>query len=367
MSSTYGEMLKLSIFGQSHGKAIGMTLDAIPAGLKVDLDKLQCFLNRRAPGQNDWSTPRKEEDRPDFLSGIVDGYTCGAPIAAVIHNKNTRSGDYANLKDCPRPGHADYTAQIKYGGFQDAAGGGHFSGRLTAPLCIAGGLCIQWLEEMGIRVGARIASIGGVEDDASFDPLNPCLDTVRTDFPVLTESGAYNMREKIAAAKADGDSVGGVIECAVTGLPAGLGEPMFGGVESRLAQILYGIPAVKAVEFGAGTAAGAMPGSQCNDAYTVLEGTVKTVTNHAGGILGGITNGMPVIFRCTIKPTPSISRVQQSISLSRNDEQDLAIKGRHDPCIVPRAVPVVEAAAAIALFDLILCNTQSQRRKEPWI
>lgn len=367
MSSTYGESLKLSIFGQSHGAAIGMTLDGIPAGLGVDFDKLQDFLNRRAPGQNDWSTPRKEEDRPEFLAGIVDGFTCGAPIAAVIHNKNTRSGDYANLKDCPRPGHADYTAQCKYGGFQDAAGGGHFSGRLTAPLCIAGGLCKQWLEERGITIGARIVSIGGVEDDASFDPTNPQLEVVRTDFPTLTEAGAKRMQEQIAAARAAGDSVGGIIECAVTGLPAGVGEPMFGGVESKLAQILYGIPAVKAVEFGAGFGVGSMLGSSCNDAYTVENGAVKTITNHAGGILGGITNGMPVIFRCAIKPTPSISRPQQSISLAESRGQELVVKGRHDPCIVPRAVPVVEAAAAIALFDLILSNTQTNRRKESWI
>ena len=367
MSSTYGESLKLSIFGQSHGAAIGMTLDGIPAGLPVDLEQLQSFLNRRAPGQKDWSTPRKEEDRPEFLAGIVDGYTCGAPIAAIIHNKNTRSGDYANLKDCPRPGHADYTAQIKYGGFQDAAGGGHFSGRLTAPLCIAGGLCRQWLEEMDIHIGARIAAIGGECDDASFHPLEPKLDAVLEDFPVLTEDSACRMRKVISAAKAAGDSVGGIIECTVTGLPAGLGEPMFGGIESRLAQILYGIPAVKSVDFGAGHSAGYMLGSQCNDAFTIENGVVKTVTNFAGGILGGITNGMPLIFQCAIKPTPSIARPQQSISLSRKQAQDLVVRGRHDPCIVPRAVPVVEAAAAIALFDLILGNTQTHRRKETWI
>lgn len=363
MSSTYGESLKLSIFGQSHGSAIGMTLDGIPAGLPVDFDRLQAFLNRRAPGQNDWSTPRKEEDRPEFLAGIIDGFTCGAPIAAIIYNKNTRSGDYANLKDCPRPGHADYTAQVKYGGFQDAAGGGHFSGRLTAPLCIAGGLCKQWLEAQGIRIGARIACIGGECDDASFDPVNPQLDDVLDDFPVLTKTGAEKMRNKIATAKASGDSVGGIIECAVTGLPAGIGEPMFGGVESRLAQILYGIPAVKSVGFGAGYSFGYMFGSNSNDAYTIINGHVQTLTNHAGGILGGITSGMPVIFQCAIKPTPSISQAQRSVSLSQMKEQELAVKGRHDPCIVPRAVPVVEAAAAIAFFDLILGNTQTHRRK----
>jgi len=367
MSSTYGENLKLSIFGQSHGPAIGMTLDGIPAGLPVDLDKLQTFLNRRAPGQNDWSTPRREEDRPEFLGGILDGYTCGAPLAAVIYNKNTRSSDYANLKDCPRPGHADYTAQIKYGGFQDAAGGGHFSGRLTAPLCIAGGLCKQWLEEMHIHIGARILSIGGENDDIALDPLNPQLTLIGTDFPVFSYAAGERMRRKIAEARAEGDSVGGIIECYITGLPAGLGEPMFGGVESRIAQIIYGVPAVKSVDFGAGYASGYMRGSQCNDSYTIVDGKIRTLTNYAGGILGGITNGMPVIFQTTIKPTPSISRPQMSVSLSRGENQTLEVTGRHDPCIVPRAVPVIEAAAAIAIYDLILGNTQTDRRKQIWI
>lgn len=362
MSSTYGENLKLSIFGQSHGPAIGLTLDGIPAGLPVDADLLQVFLNRRAPGQNDWSTPRREEDRPEFLSGILDGFTCGAPIAAVIYNKNTRSGDYANLKDCPRPGHADYTAQIKYGGFQDAAGGGHFSGRLTAPLCIAGGLCKQWLEEMGIRINARISALAGIED-APLDPIRPETNRIGADFPVIDPEAGARMREAIAAARAEGDSVGGIVECVITGLPGGLGEPMFGGVESRIAQIVYGIPAVKGLEFGAGFSVSTLRGSQNNDAYTLEDGTLRTLTNHSGGILGGITSGMPVLFRAAIKPTPSISRPQQSISLSKEEIQTLIVKGRHDPCIVPRAVPVVEASAAIAIFDLILGNTQTNRRK----
>ena len=362
MSSTYGENLKLSIFGQSHGPAIGMTLDGIPAGLPVDLDKLQEFLNRRAPGQNDWSTPRREEDRPEFLGGILDGCTCGAPIAAVIYNKNTRSGDYANLKDCPRPGHADYTAQVKYGGFQDAAGGGHFSGRLTAPLCIAGGLCKQWLADMGIEVHAHIASIAGISD-TPLDPVHPQTADIPTVFPVLDQDAGAKMREAIAVARAEGDSVGGVIECAVTGLPVGLGEPMFGGVESRIAQIVYGVPAVKGLEFGAGFAAADMRGSENNDDYTIADGKVSALTNNAGGILGGITSGMPILFRAAIKPTPSISRAQHSISLSKGEAQELVVKGRHDPCIVPRAVPVIEAAAAIAIFDMILGNTQSNRRK----
>lgn len=355
MSSTYGENLKLSIFGQSHGAAIGMTLDGIPAGLPVDLEQLQTFLNRRAPGQNDYSTPRKEEDRPEFLSGLLDGHTCGAPLAAIIRNTNTRSGDYSNLKDCPRPGHADYTAQIKYGGCQDTAGGGHFSGRLTAPLCIAGGLCKQWLETRGIRVGAHIAAIAGVEDDA-FDPMCPQLEAVNTDFPVLDAQAGAGMREAVSAARMSLDSVGGIIECAVTGLPVGLGEPMFGGVEGRIAQIVYGIPAVKGVEFGIGFESSSLRGSENNDPFRMENGKVVTATNHCGGILGGITNGMPLLFRAAIKPTPSISQVQQSVSLSLGENRELVVKGRHDPCIVPRAVPVVEAAAAIAIFDLLLQN-----------
>ena len=362
MSSTYGENLKLSIFGQSHGAAIGMTLDGIPAGLPVDTDALQVFLNRRAPGQNDWSTPRKEADRPEFLSGILDGYTCGAPIATVIYNKNTRSGDYANLKDCPRPGHADFTAQIKYGGFQDAAGGGHFSGRLTAPLCIAGGLCKQWLEGMGIQIFAHISAIAGIPD-TPFDPLAPDRDSIQPEFPVINQDAGARMRAAISAARSDGDSVGGIVECAVTGLPAGVGEPMFGGAESRIAQIVYGVPAVKGVEFGAGFSAANLRGSQNNDDYVISDGQIRTVTNNAGGILGGITTGMPLIFRAALKPTPSISRPQQSVSLSSGEMQELVVKGRHDPCIVPRAVPVIEAAAAIAIFDMILGNTRTDRRK----
>ncbi len=349
MSSTYGEHLKLSIFGQSHGAGIGMVLDGIPAGLPVDTDALLAFLSRRAPGQNSWSTPRKEADRPELISGIVNGHTCGAPIAAVIHNSNTRSGDYAGLGDCPRPGHADYTAQIKYGGHQDIAGGGHFSGRLTAPLCIAGGLCKQWLEAMGIRIAAHIASIAHIAD-TPFDPLAPETGCIRPDFPVLSQSAGAQMQALIAEVKTRGDSVGGTIQCAVTGLPAGLGEPMFGGAENRLSQILFGIPAVKAVMFGDVRDYG----SENNDAFTAAGGKIATATNHCGGILGGITNGMPLLFTVTVKPTPSIAMAQRSVSLSRMEDQELTVTGRHDPCIVPRAVPVVEAAAAIALYDLIL-------------
>ncbi len=355
MSSTYGEMLKLSIFGQSHGPAIGMTMDGIPAGLPVNTEALQTFLNRRAPGLKAYTTPRKEADTPEFLSGIVDGFTCGAPIAAMIRNTNTRSGDYAELKDCPRPGHADYPAQVKYKGYQDVGGGGHFSGRLTAPLCIAGGLCKQWLERKGIRISAHIFAIAGVADEPlQLDQIHPDLDAINKDFPVLNLDAGEKMQEAIAEAHNKGDSVGGIIECFITGLPAGLGGPMFGGVEGKLAQIIYGIPAVKGLEFGSGFAGSDLSGSINNDAYTVKDGKVQTVTNHAGGILGGITTGMPVIFRTAIKPTPSIAKMQQSVNLAELKEQSLTVQGRHDPCIVPRAVPVIEAAAAIAIFDICL-------------
>ena len=350
MSSTYGEMIRLSIFGESHGPAIGMTLDGVPAGLPVDLDQLQEFLNRRAPGQNDWSTPRREEDRPEFLSGILNGFTTGAPIAAIIRNTNTRSGDYQNLKNCPRPGHADYTAQVKYRGFQDPAGGGHFSGRLTAPLCIAGGLCRQWLENEGVRIGAHILKIIDVWDDG-FDLCDPNLDGIGKDFPVLNPESGETMRQAIAFYRSLGDSVGGIIECAAVGLPAGLGEPMFGGMESRIAQIVYGIPAVKCVEFGTGRNAALDIGSENNDNFTIQNGEIVTETNHCGGILGGITTGMPLVFSAAIKPTPSIAKPQQTVNLETFERTTIQIKGRHDPCIVPRAVPVIEAAAAIAIFD----------------
>ena len=358
MSSTYGDNLKLSIFGQSHGAAIGMTLDGIPAGLPVDEAALSAFLKRRAPGQNTHSTPRKEADAPEFLSGILDGFTCGAPIAAAIRNTNTRSGDYSNLIDCPRPGHADYTAQIKHGGYQDTAGGGHFSGRLTAPLCIAGGLCKQWLERMGISVSAHIAAIAGIAD-TPFDPIVPETGQVDALFPVLDVQKGIAMKQAIDDARLSGDSVGGIIECAVTGLPAGLGAPMFGGVEGKLAQILYGIPAVKGVEFGAGFALAGLRGSESNDACRVKDGSVVTETNRCGGILGGITNGMPLLFRAAIKPTPSIFQKQETIN-RKGENIEIEIQGRHDPIIVPRAVVVVESMAALTIVDLLFSNMSAK-------
>lgn len=355
MSSTYGEHLKLSVFGQSHGKGVGMVLDGIPAGLPVDMARLKRFLLRRAPGQSVLSSPRSELDEPSFYAGIVDGFTCGAPIAAVIENTDTRSKDYALVHDLPRPGHADYTAQVKYRGFQDAAGGGHFSGRLTAPMCVAGGLCLQWLDALGIHVAAHIIQVGD-EKAPRFDAVQPNFDALLPDFPACSEDERQRFEKVIAAAAGDGDSVGGRIECAVVGLPAGLGEPMFGGVENRLAQILYGIPAVKSVGFGLSEDFACRHGSESNDAFTVRDGAVRTLTNRCGGILGGITNGMPLIFDVCCKPTPSISKPQQSVCLQSMVETSISVRGRHDPCIALRAVPVVEAAAAIALYDLILEN-----------
>lgn len=326
MSSNYGKNVKISIFGQSHSAAIGVVLDGVPAGFSVDMEKLQSFLDRRAPGRSPYSTPRKEADRPEFLSGLVGNVTCGAPICAVIRNTNTRSQDYDNLRDVPRPGHADYTAHVKYGGHEDVSGGGHFSGRLTAPLCIAGGILLQLLEQDGIVVRAEIKEIGGSVED----PFG-----------------------RIEEARRRGDSVGGVIECVVDGLPAGIGGPMFDGIENKVAQAVFSIPAVKGIEFGRGFDAARVTGSENNDEYYYDGGQVRTRTNNHGGILGGISSGMPVVFRVAIKPTPSISIEQNSISYSRGEDAKLAVRGRHDPCIVPRAVPCVEAAAAIAIYDLI--------------
>ncbi len=353
MSSVYTGNLTVAIFGQSHAPAIGVTIDGLPAGLPVDLDALQQFLRRRAPGQNAWSTPRKEADAPEILCGLSNGRTCGAPLTAIIRNTNTRSGDYDNLRDTPRPGHADYTAQMKFSGAQDVAGGGHFSGRLTAPLCIAGGICLQLLETQGVTIRARIVSVGAVTDDSPF--LTPVGEKA---FPAVSDAAAAAMQAEIAAARADGDSVGGVIECVVEGLPAGVGDPMFGGLENLISRAVFAIPAVKGIEFGAGFAAARMRGSENNDPFRVENGTVVTETNHCGGILGGISDGMPIVFRAAFKPTPSIARQQRSVSLGQMENKTLVIQGRHDPCIVPRAVPCVEAAAAIAVLDAVMARKE---------
>ena len=361
MSSIFGNNIKISVFGQSHSDAIGVTIDGLPAGEVIDPVALQAFLDRRAPGQGAYSTTRKEPDRPEFLSGVLENedgmlVTCGAPLTAIIRNTNTRSSDYAALKDRPRPGHADYTAEVRYGGHQDVRGGGHFSGRLTAPLCIAGGICLQILDRRDIFVGAHIHSIGTV-CDAPYPTLTctpATLAKTQSGFPVLCDTAGTAMLALIEECRKEGDSIGGVIECAAIGMPVGIGSPMFDGVENRIAQAVFGIPAVKGIEFGAGFDAGKLRGSENNDPYYMDNGTVKTRTNHAGGILGGITTGAPILFRAAFKPTPSIYREQQTVSLSGGCDTTLAIQGRHDPCIVPRAVPVVEAVTAMVLLDMIL-------------
>lgn len=355
MASVIGEKLKVSIFGQSHSEAIGVVVDGIPAGVKLDMDKLSAFLSRRAPGSGAHTTSRKEADAPRFIAGVVDGVTCGSPVCAIIENTNTRSKDYSNLRETPRPGHADYTAFVKYGLAHDIRGGGHFSGRLTACLCIAGGICLQYLEERGIKIAAHVSEIAGVAD-RRFNPVLPELSEVITDAPiaVLDKSAGERMMEEILSAKAALDSVGGVIECAATGVPAGLGDPMFDGIENNIAHIVFGVPAVKGIEFGAGFEAAKMRGSENNDAFCIENGEVRTKTNNHGGALGGISSGMPIIFRAAIKPTPSIAREQESVSLSSREAATLEIVGRHDPCIVPRAVPCMEAAMAIAICDMML-------------
>lgn len=357
MSSSYGKNIRVSIFGQSHSEGIGVCIEGLPPGHRIDMEELGFFLSRRAPGQNSYSTSRREPDVPEFLSGLVGGVTCGAPLTALIRNTDMRSSDYSELFDTPRPSHADFAAQMKFKGAQDVRGGGHFSGRLTAPLCIAGGICVQLLKKQGIEITAHIALIGGVSD-ALFDMANVSTEDFKAlsanAFPVLNAESGEEMLKLIEKAKAEGDSVGGIIECAILGLPAGLGDPMFDGMENRIASIVFGIPAVKGIEFGNGFACAALRGSENNDAFYTDGETVKTKTNNHGGILGGISSGMPLIFRAAIKPTPSISIEQDSVSLSKMENRKLKVKGRHDPCIVPRAVPCVEAAAAIAVMDALL-------------
>lgn len=356
MSSEFGNILRVSVFGQSHGKAIGVNIDGLPAGEPIDLEELNAFLDRRKPGKSPLSTARKESDTPVFLSGLENGVTCGFPLCAVIENSDQHSSDYSELADKPRPSHADYTARVKWGGHADMRGGGHFSGRLTAPLCIAGGIAKQILARRGIFVGAHLAAVGTV-DDAPF-PLHPTAELfdaiAAKPFPVVDDGAGDRMQALILEARQDLDSVGGIIECAAIGLPAGLGDPMFGGVENRLAAALFGIPAVKGVEFGLGFGSARLHGSENNDPFTVENGSVVTASNRAGGILGGITTGMPVTLRTAIKPTPSISRPQQTVSLSAMENAELVIRGRHDPCIAHRAVPVVEAVTATVLLDLLL-------------
>ena len=346
-------MMRYVIFGESHGPAIGVTLEGVPAGLTLDLEAVQKELDRRKPGQDPTATARKEDDRVEVISGLFEGKTTGAPLTMLIPNSDQHSGDYAQLRYTPRPSHGDYAGYVKSDGALDYRGGGHFSGRLTAPLVAAGAVAKQILIQAGVWVGAHISSIYGICDASLEDPAE-LVGVAEKPFPVLDDAKGEEMKEAILEAKQEGDSVGGAIECAVTGLPAGLGGPDFGcNVEGIFSQYLFSVPAVKGVDFGAGVAFALMRGSEANDPLQMREGKVVTRTNHAGGINGGITNGMPVTFEVTIRPTPSIALPQESVDLRTGEEVEIEIKGRHDPCIVPRAVPVIEAAAALAACEVL--------------
>lgn len=357
MSSMWGKNIRISIFGESHGAGIGVVMDGLPPGYAIDLDYIRSFALRRAPGRNPWSTPRTERDEAEVLSGIYNGRTTGTPLAAIIRNLDTRSADYAALQAKPRPGHADLTGSARYLGYHDPRGSGHFSGRLTAPLTFAGAVCAQIIRTCGISTAAHISSINGVSDTA-FAAAGPYLpeygQLAEKTFPVLDDKAGAAMAAVVDKAKQDNDSVGGIVETGIWGLPAGLGDPMFDCLESRLAGLLLGIPAVKGVEFGDGFAAALMRGSEYNDNPFFQGGEIRFASNHSGGIQGGISNGMPIIFRVVIRPPASIGREQKTINLETMANDTIKVEGRHDPCIVPRVVPVVEAATALFVLDTLL-------------
>lgn len=354
MSSEFGNKIRVSLFGESHGEAVGALITGIPAGVKLRSDELSSFIERRRGGK-ELVTGRKETDLPRFVSGVKDGITCGSPVCIIIENSDMRSTDYSGTENRPRPGHADYTAYIKYGGHADMRGGGHFSGRLTAPLCAAGGIALQILADREIYIGAHLLKVGTVSDE-SF-PLFPGKELfgriAQSDIPVINEKAAQDIKNVIEEARSEGDSLGAVIECAVTGLPAGLGEPMFDGVENRIARVLFGIPGVKGVDFGSGFDAAQKRGSENNDSFICEDGKIISPSNNCGGILGGITTGMPLVFRAAVKPTPSISKTQQTVDVTDMSSRLISVGGRHDACIGIRAVPAVEAAAALAVLDMI--------------
>ena len=357
MSNTFGNCLKLSIFGESHGASIGAVLDGLPAGQTIDWDGVRQEMARRAPGRNALSTARDEKDAFEVQSGYFNDHTTGTPLCVIIRNSNQHSRDYDELRHIMRPGHADYTGHVRYDGFNDYRGGGHFSGRLTAPLVFAGAIASQLLAQQGVSIHAHIQQIGTIQD-RPFEPLGENaaeLAGLKKDMlPLLDATKAPLMEAAVAAAKADRNSLGGIIECLALGVPAGLGNPFFDSVESCLSHVLFSVPAVKGVEFGDGFALAGMTGAQANDAMHFEEQAVVTDTNHNGGILGGITNGMPVLFRLVIKPTASIARSQHTVDLDTQQDCELEIKGRHDPCIVQRAVPVIEAVTAWTLLDMML-------------
>lgn len=357
MSGTWGKNIKLSIFGESHGSAIGITIDGLEPGLEIDIEAVKKEMDRRAPGRSPLATARRESDTFEILSGYFNDRTTGTPLCAIIRNADQHSKDYGDLKKLMRPGHADYTGNVRYKGFNDYRGGGHFSGRITAPLVFAGAIAKQVLANKGIIIGSHIKSIEKIQD-ASFEEIDLNADLVRKlsseSFPVINKSSGDTMQELILKVKKDLDSVGGVVETVILNLPSGIGSPFFDSVESHLSSLIFSIPATKGIEFGKGFDISALKGSEANDEFYIENDIIKTKTNNNGGILGGITSGMPLVFRTAIKPTASISREQHTIDIEAHKNATLSIKGRHDPCIVPRAVPVIEAASAIAILDLML-------------
>ncbi len=359
MSTSYGKNISISVYGGSHDEQIGIVAEGLPKGFAFDSEELYKFTARRAPGKNSISTARREPDIPIFLSGVADNNTLdGCKFHAIIKNTNQHSSDYNNLYFVPRPSHADFAARQKYGNDVDLRGGGHFSGRLTAPLCIVGGICLQYLRTMGIEIFSHIYSVANIPDTpfdlAEVGESERLTLSSRSDFPVLSTQAGEQMRATIEAAREYGDSVGGIAEIAVTGLMAGLGEHMFDGMENRISAAVFGIPAVKGIEFGNGFECTSLRGSQNNDAFVLKNGQIRTKTNNCGGILGGMTNGMPLVYRVAIKPTPSIFVEQDSVDMVSMTPVKLKIKGRHDPCIVVRALPALEAITAIAIYDILL-------------
>ncbi len=356
MSSIIGNNIRLSVFGESHSDAIGCVIDGLPAGTRLDFEKIEKEMGRRAPGKDRTSTPRKEDDIPRIISGVLNGTTTGAPLAVIIENNNTKSGDYANIMKVPRPSHSDYPAYVKFGGNNDVRGGGHFSARLTAPIVFAGAVAKQILGEKGIFVGAHIKKIGSVCDE-QFDFNNISSELLSSltskSFSVIDESTEAKMREEIEKYRLEGNSVGGEIECAVIGIPVGVGGNIFDTVEGRISSFVFGVPAVKGIQFGLGFDFASQNGKAVNDEYEIKDKKVCLVSNNNGGVLGGMTNGAPIVFSVAMKPTPSIALPQRSVNLETMENEELVIKGRHDPCVAVRAVSVIEAAAALAILDLI--------------
>ncbi len=357
LSSIIGNKFKISLFGESHGKCVGVVIDGMPPGFEIDMEKLKIFLDRRRPGSSKLATARSEKDKPIFMSGLKENISTGFPLCVIVENEDKKSSDYDNLKELPRPSHCDYTALLKYGGFADLNGSGHMSGRLTAPICIAGGIAKQMLESMGIFVGAHLYAVGDIKD-ISYDFVDLDVEALKktdnSNFPVIDKTQSEKMKKVIENVKKEKDSIGSIVEIGVIGIPKAVGKPIFNTVEGRLSQMAFSIPGVKGVEFGLGFDCAKLKGSEHNDDYIVVDGKIQTSTNYSSGIVSGMTNGMPIVYRCAFKPTPSIGKIQTSVNLETMKEEELLIEGRHDPCIGVRAVSVMEAATSLILIDMIM-------------